>query len=152
MKFRLKLAAAFAAASIAAACATGAAVAQVQSLGAPAAAEAPAAEEAAKPAARKPAKRKKVAKKPKGEAIPRNGAIIVTNRRDATLVELTATPEKGGNPVVLARDLAAGGKANAKLPAKAGCVFSLSGTFEDESSMDAASINLCRDGRVNLVE
>ena len=135
-----------------AACVSVPAIAQSQ---APATLEAPAAEaatDAAKPAARKRVKRKTVAKKPKGEVIPRNGAIVVTNRRGANLVELTAMPEKGGNPVVLARDLAAGGKASSKLPAKAGCVFSLSGTFDDDSSMDAANLNLCKDGRVNLVE
>ena len=104
---------------------------------------------AAKPRARKAAKKPK---QPRAEAVPRNGAIVVTNRRDANLLELTATPEKGGAPVVIARDVAAGGKASGKLPPKAGCVFSLSGSFDDESSMEAANMNLCKDGRINLVD
>ncbi len=130
------------------------AMAQFQTLGAPAAAQG--AVEAATDAAAKPAKakpRKAAAKKkPKGEAIPRNGALVITNRRSAGLVELSATPEKGGDPIVLAHDLAAGAKSNTKLPAKSGCVFSLSGTFDDESTLEAANLNLCKDGRVNLVE
>jgi hypothetical protein len=113
-----------------------------------------AADGAAPPAARKRVAKKKVAKKKvaRAEAGPRNGALVVDNRREATLLELTATPAKGGAAVVIARDVPAGSKASGKLPPKAGCVFNLSGSFDDESSMDAANMNLCKDGRINLVE
>ena len=123
-----------------------------------------AAVDAVKPRARRAAPRKTAARKAsprnsakkvraaRGEAVPRNGAIAVTNRRDANLLELTATPQNGGAPIVIARDVAAGARATGKLPPKSGCVFSLSGTFDDESSMEAANMNLCKDGRINLVE
>ena len=90
--------------------------------------------------------------KPRAEPAPRNGAIVVTNRRDSTLLELIATPQKGGGPIVIARDVGAGAKAVGKLPKNAGCVFSLAGTFDDQSSTDAANVNLCKDGRINLLE
>ena len=92
------------------------------------------------------------AKKPKAEPATRGGAILVSNQRDSTLLELTATPQNGGAEITIARDVAAGARAAGKLPAKAGCVFNLSGRFEDESSMEAANLNLCKDGRINLVE
>jgi hypothetical protein len=101
-------------------------------------------------AAPKPAK---VAAKPKKPAIPA-GKIAIDNRRDAVLVELTLTPAggKGGAPIVVAHDLAAGQKLLVPLPKKAGCVFTMSGTFDDESTLDVPAQNLCKDGAVNLVE
>ncbi len=119
--------------------------------------------DAVKSRAGKPAPRKVAAKKTRtrgakktraarGEPALRGGAIVVTNRRGANLLELTATPTNGGESVVIARDVAPGARATGKLPAKVGCVFSLSGTFDDESSMQAANMNLCKDGRINLVE
>ncbi len=91
-------------------------------------------------------------KKARAETAPRNGAILVINSRSANLLELTATPEKGGAEITIARDVVAGGRAAGKLPAKAGCVFSLSGRFDDESTLEAAGQNLCKDGRINLVD
>jgi hypothetical protein len=136
--------------------AAGASLAVVDS----AAAQAPAqpGAEAAAPDAAAPKPRARKARKaapkraPRGEAVPRNGAIVVTNRRDANLVELTATPQDGRPAITIARDVPAGGRASGKLPPKAGCVFSLSGTFDDESTMEATNLNLCKDGRINLVE
>lgn len=141
-----------------AACLSLPAMAQLPGLGAPALppgtteSATDAAVDAVKSRARKPAPAPAKGKKARAEAVPRNGALVVTNQRSVNLLELTATPQNGGAAVVISRDLAAGARANGKLPPKAGCVFSLSGTFDDETTMDAANMNLCKDGRINLVE
>ena len=122
----------------------------------PAAAAKPAKPKAPRPAKPKPADAaadKPVPAKPAAKAAGK-GSVLVDNRRDTTLVELTLMPKgKGaGAPLVIARDVASGGKVNAKLPAKAGCVFDVSGSFDDESVLEVASVNLCKDGRLTLVE
>jgi hypothetical protein len=104
------------------------------------------------PAKAKP-KPAKVAAKPKKPAIPA-GKIAIDNRRDAVLVELSLTPSGGKStaPIVVAHDLPAGQKIIVPLPKKAGCVFSVSGSFDDESTVDVPPQNLCKDGAINLVE
>src|SRR4051812_26990607 len=73
----------------------------------------------------------KKAKKPVAAA--KAGQVLVQNNRDATLVELTLTGKtKGAEPVTIASGISPGGKMTGKLPAKAGCVFSVAGTFDDE--------------------
>ena len=82
-----------------------------------------------------------------------SGAVLVDNRREANLLELTLTSRaKGVKPTVIAKDLAAGAKLNAKLPAKGGCVYDVAGTFDDESVLEVAGVNLCKDRRLTLVE
>jgi hypothetical protein len=79
--------------------------------------------------------------------------VLVDNRREATLLELTIKSKaKGAEEIVLARDLGPGSKQTAKLPAKAGCVFDVSGAFDDESVLEVAGVNLCKDKRMTLVE
>ena len=127
--------------------------------GAPARAQAPAEQPttqapAAAPAKPAKAKRKtKAARTAKGETPMRGGALLIVNQRDATLVELTATPKgRKGESQVIASDVAAGGEAKGRLDRKAGCLFDLSGTFSDESTMEASGLDLCKDGRIKLVE
>jgi len=79
--------------------------------------------------------------------------VLVDNRREATLLELTIKSKaKGAEEIVLAKDLGPGAKQTAKLPAKAGCVFDVSGAFDDESVLEVAGVNLCKDKRMTLVE
>jgi hypothetical protein len=94
----------------------------------------------AAPAKAKPAAAKAVA-----------GDVLVDNRREATLLELSLKA-KGADEVVVAKDLGPGAKLTAKLPAKAGCVFDVSGFFDDESVLEVAGVNLCKDKRLTLVE
>ena len=105
---------------------------------------------AAKPATGNPAAAKTAAAKP----VAGKGVVLVDNRRETTLIELTITPKaaNSGGPVVIARGVSSGGRVNAKLPAKGGCIFDVSGSFEDESTLDVASVNLCKDPRLTLVE
>ncbi len=79
--------------------------------------------------------------------------VLVDNRREATLLELTIKSKaKGAEDIVLATDLGPGAKLNAKFPAKSGCVFDVSGSFDDESVLEVAGVNLCKDKRMTLVE
>jgi len=91
--------------------------------------------------------------KAKPAAKPVVADVLVDNRREATLLELTIKSKaKGAEDIVLAKDLGPGTKLTAKLPAKAGCVFDVSGSFDDESVLEVAGVNLCKDKRLTLVE
>jgi len=91
------------------------------------------------------------AKKP--AAKPTSADVLVDNRREATLLELTIKGKsKGSEEITLAKDVAPGAKLTAKLPAKSGCVFDVSGAFDDESVLEVAGVNLCKDKRMTLVE
>jgi len=91
--------------------------------------------------------------KAKPAAKPAVADVLVDNRREATLLELTIKSKaKGAEDIVLAKDLGPGTKLTAKLPAKAGCVFDVSGSFDDESVLEVAGVNLCKDKRLTLVE
>ena len=87
--------------------------------------------------------------KPAAKAVAAD--VLVDNRREATLLELSLKA-KGAEEVVVAKDLGPGAKLTAKLPAKAGCVFDVSGFFDDESVLEVAGVNLCKDKRLTLVE
>ena len=91
--------------------------------------------------------------KAKPAAKPVVADVLVDNRREATLLELTIKSKaKGAEDIVLAKDLGPGTKLTAKLPAKSGCVFDVSGSFDDESVLEVAGVNLCKDKRLTLVE
>ena len=91
--------------------------------------------------------------KAKPAAKPAVADVLVDNRREATLMELTIKSKaKGAEDIVVAKDLAPGAKLTAKLPAKSGCVFDVSGFFDDESVLEVAGVNLCKDKRLTLVE
>ena len=91
--------------------------------------------------------------KAKPAAKPAVADVLVDNRREATLMELTLKSKaKGAEDIVLAKDLGPGTKLTAKLPAKSGCVFDVSGFFDDESVLEVAGVNLCKDKRLTLVE
>ena len=91
--------------------------------------------------------------KAKPAAKPATADVLVDNRREATLLELTIKGKaKGSEDIVLVKELGPGAKLNAKMPAKAGCVFDVSGYFDDESVLEVAGFNLCKDKRLTLVE
>jgi len=91
--------------------------------------------------------------KAKPAAKPAAADVLVDNRREATLLELSIKSKaSGAEEIVLAKDLGPGAKLTAKLPAKSGCVFDVSGSFDDESVLEVAGVNLCKDKRMTLVE
>ena len=81
------------------------------------------------------------------------GQVLVVNGRSVALRELTltstASPDKSA---VVATDLAPGARVVGKLPAKAGCEFSVTGTFDDETTIDLSAVEVCKDRTLNLVE
>lgn len=116
-------------------------------------AQAPASPAAAKPAAAKAAKVVKV-QKAAAVKVPK-GKLLIDNHRDTVLTELSLQPagaKAGTEPTIVAKALAAGQKITVALPAKAGCVFNINGTFEDESTLDVPASDLCKDPVITLVE
>jgi hypothetical protein len=115
-----------------------------------------AAQDAAAAAAQPAAKKKPKPKKKKPAAAPTKagpGQVLVVNQRAVSLTSLTLTsiktPDKS---VAIAKGLAAGGKVVAKVPPKTGCEFSIAGEFEDGSTIDVASVDVCKERTLNLVE
>jgi hypothetical protein len=91
--------------------------------------------------------------KPKRKPAPKVLQVQVLNQRDATLVELTVLGRtKNAQSHVIASGIGPGGKMVGKLPANLGCVFSVSGSFDDESTVEVPAVNLCKDPRITLVE
>lgn len=81
------------------------------------------------------------------------GAVVVTNARAATLVELALVSRNAKvEPVIVARGLTAGASVRAPLPKGGGCVYDVDGVFDDETTVEIAGLNLCRDGNLRLVE
>ena len=90
--------------------------------------------------------------KPKKPA-PKFLSVQVINQRDATLVDLSILGRvKNARTVLIASGVGPGGKKAAKVPANQGCLFSVSGSFDDESTVDVPVVNLCKDSRITLVE
>lgn len=81
------------------------------------------------------------------------GSVVVSNARAATLVELALVSRNAKvEPVVVARGLAAGASMRAALPKGGGCVYDVDGLFDDQTTVEIAGLNLCRDGNLRLVE
>lgn len=81
------------------------------------------------------------------------GSVVVTNARSATLVELAlVSRNKKVEPVIVARGLAAGTASRAALPKNGGCIYDVDGVFDDETTVEIAGLNLCKDGNLRLVE
>ncbi|HWG06621.1 MAG TPA: hypothetical protein VG271_16535 [Beijerinckiaceae bacterium] len=78
----------------------------------------------------------------------------VINERAATLVELSVVSQSARNaaPQVVAHDLATGKKVTAALAKRGGCVYGVSGTFDDQSTVEISAVDLCKDNDLNLVE
>ena len=123
---------------------------------APAAAAAAAAGDAAVAAGSAAAKTvKKVVAKPKKKVAARDASKInINNKRGATLVELTVTSKANANanPQLIAAGLLSGKKKTSNLAKKGGCLYDVSGTFDDESTIEVAGMDLCKDTTINLVE
>ena len=80
--------------------------------------------------------------------------INVINDRDATLVELsvTSTTAKDAKPQVVAHDLKSGQKVSAPLAKNGGCIYDVSGNFDDQSTVEQSAVDFCKDANLNLVE
>ncbi len=79
-------------------------------------------------------------------------AVAVTNARKVKLLELDATLADGADPVKIAGPLEAGKKIIAHVAHDKPCLFDLHGAYEDGTTTDAPSVNLCAEKKINLVE
>jgi hypothetical protein len=107
---------------------------------------------AAAPAKSKKPIAKKTAMKP---AVPKTVAKVnVINDRDATLVELSviSTTAKDATPQIVARDLKSGQKISAPLAKNGGCIYDVSGNFDDQSTVEQSAVDFCKDANLDLVE
>ena len=77
--------------------------------------------------------------------------VIVTNSRTVALTELDATPSGLFIPKAIAHNIPPGKKASVSVATDKDCVFDLHGAYADGSSTDSASVDLCKDKNVNLV-
>lgn len=81
------------------------------------------------------------------------GSLRIENKRDVALKELriTAKDGAGGSSFVLASDLEARSKTNAKIP-PGQCLFDVTGFFADDSQSVTHDMDLCRQHTIRLVE
>jgi hypothetical protein len=118
---------------------------------------APAAPDAAPTAGDEAAKPKPKAVKPKPKPKPKTAklpsiAVVVTNSRKVGLTELDAAPSGTGESVRILGALAAGKKVVIHVAHDKPCLFDLHGVFDDLTTTDESSVNLCDDKKINLVE
>jgi len=109
----------------------------------------PADDAAAKPKP-KPAPKPKAAK-PKVTKLP-SIAVVVTNSRSVGLTELDGALSGGADSVKILGALAAGKKVVIHLAHDKPCLFDLHGVFDDLTTTDVSSVNLCTEKKINLVE
>ncbi len=86
------------------------------------------------------------------KAKPASSQLTIDNQRGVMLLALTIV-SKGGKstPIVLTKELAGGESIKVAFP-KGGCVYSMTGTFDDGSGLEINTIDLCKDRTVNLVD
>lgn len=115
--------------------------------------EAPVAEAvgAATAAAVRAATPRKAAKKP---AAKNAAKVNIVNKRGATLVELAVLSKSAANaqPQMVASGLLAGKRKTTNLTRNGGCIYDVSGAFDDESTIEVTGLDLCKDANINLVE
>ncbi len=95
--------------------------------------------------------RKPAAKKPAG----RNAAKVnIVNKRGSTLVELAVVSKASATaqPQMVASGLLAGKRKTSNLARNGGCIYDISGAFDDESNIEVSGFDLCKDPTINLVE
>jgi len=91
------------------------------------------------------------AEKPKPKPKP-TITVLVTNNRATGLAELDASPAGEGQSKKILTKLAPGKKATVHLPKGKSCLYDLHGSYDDGTSTDFSGIDLCKDGKINLVE
>ncbi|MGL4322562.1 MAG: hypothetical protein ACRCTD_00875 [Beijerinckiaceae bacterium] len=81
-------------------------------------------------------------------------SIVITNARQATLQELDITTQ-GEQAIVaakLAKPLAYGKSVTLMIKGKRGCQFDIRGTFDDSTTIESDSVDLCADKTLRLTE
>jgi hypothetical protein len=88
---------------------------------------------------------------PKVKKLP-SVAVLVTNSRKVGLSELDGALSGGGDSVKILGSLAAGKKVVIHVAHDKPCLFDLHGVFDDLTTTDESSVNLCTEKKINLVE
>ena len=88
--------------------------------------------------------------KPK-KKVPPSVMVVVTNSRAVVLTKLEATADSGSSKTIVS-DLPPGKKKSVKVEHGKSCMFDLHGDYADGSTSDSASVDLCKDKSVNLVD
>jgi hypothetical protein len=78
--------------------------------------------------------------------------VVVTNARKADLVELQATESGLVSWKRVLGPLKSGAHAPAQLPHPFNCRVDLHGSFSDGQSIDATSVDVCRQKTLNLTD
>jgi hypothetical protein len=78
--------------------------------------------------------------------------VTVTNSRAVPLTELDAAAAGGAQAKQIVANLAPGKKTSVKVVHGKSCVFDLHGAYEDGSSTNLTSVDLCKDKNVNLID
>jgi hypothetical protein len=89
--------------------------------------------------------------KPKVTKLP-SVAVVVTNSRKVGLTELDAALSGHGDSVKILGALAAGKKVVIHVEHDKPCLFDLHGVFDDLTTTEEASVNLCTEKKINLIE
>jgi hypothetical protein len=103
----------------------------------------------AKPKVAKPKMKEKETKE-KETKLP-SIAVLVTNSRTVGLTELDGALT-GADSVKILGTLAAGKKVTIHVAHDKPCLFDLHGVFDDLTTTDVSSVNLCTEKKINLVE
>lgn len=79
--------------------------------------------------------------------------VTVTNARALILAALEIRSADGTRVVASLREPLAGGKSvRLRLAKPQGCSYQVSGSFEDETDVETAAVDLCKDPVIRLVE
>ena len=79
-------------------------------------------------------------------------SVTVTNQRAIGLKELDAAAAGGSKTRKIVTKLAAGGKTVVKLGKGKDCLYDFHAVYDDGQSADLASVDVCKDKALNLVE
>lgn len=78
-------------------------------------------------------------------------AVTVINKRGAALTELEIGAD-GKVVGTLAAALAAGKTTTVKLKGGTGCVFTIKGSYDDDTTTESENVNLCKDTTIRLTD
>ena len=79
-------------------------------------------------------------------------AVTVTNSRPTGLIELDAAPAGSSAVRKIVENLGPGRRTIVRLPRGVDCAFDLRGIYQDGATATALAVDLCKEGKVNLVE
>ena len=90
---------------------------------------------------------------PRPKPIPKNASeVVLTNARTVAVTGVAIADGKGKRMGSLKKPLDAGKKLTIKLPAKAGCLFTINAAFADNADFEQTEVDLCVDKQVRFTD